>query len=86
MVLPFFSCGTPPLFCQVNLMPLELSFFVCEVGTVRDKDDIFFFYHKENSKTFNGYEFGQALGVGDGQGSLVYCNPWGHEESDTLSE
>ena len=23
----------------------------------------------------NGYEFEQALGVGDGQGSLVYCSP-----------
>ena len=23
-----------------------------------------------------------ALGVGDGQGSLVCCNPWGREESD----
>ena len=20
---------------------------------------------------------------GDGQGSLVYCSPWGHKESDT---
>ena len=28
-------------------------------------------------------EFEQALGVGDGQGSLVYCTPWGHKESDT---
>ena len=27
-------------------------------------------------------EFEQALGVGDGQGSLVYCCPWGHKESD----
>ena len=25
----------------------------------------------------------QALGVGDGQGSLVCCSPWGHKESDT---
>ena len=24
-----------------------------------------------------GLEFEQALGVGDGQGSLVYCSPWG---------
>ena len=24
-----------------------------------------------------------GLGVGDGQGSLVCCNPWGHKESDT---
>ena len=25
----------------------------------------------------------QALGVGDGQGSLVSCSPWGRKESDT---
>ena len=24
--------------------------------------------------------FEQALGVGDGQGSLVCCSPWGHKE------
>ena len=27
-------------------------------------------------------EFEQALGVGDGQGSLACCSPWGHEELD----
>ena len=31
----------------------------------------------------NGHEFEQALGVGDGQGSLVCCSPWGSKESDT---
>ena len=31
----------------------------------------------------NGYEFEQALGVGDGQGSLVCCSAWCHKESDT---
>ena len=30
----------------------------------------------------NGHEFGKALGVGDGQGRLVCCSPWGHKESD----
>ena len=30
----------------------------------------------------NGYEFELALGVGDGQGSLVCCSPWGRKESD----
>ena len=25
----------------------------------------------------NGHEFKQALGVGDGQGSLTCCSPWG---------
>ena len=31
----------------------------------------------------NGHEFGEALGVGDGQGNLVCYSPWGWEESDT---
>ena len=31
----------------------------------------------------NGHEFEQALGVGDGQGSLVCSSPWGRKESDT---
>ena len=26
----------------------------------------------------NGHEFEQAVGVGDGQGSLARCSPWGH--------
>ena len=30
-----------------------------------------------------GGEFEQAPGVGDGQGSLVCCSPWGHKELDT---
>ena len=25
----------------------------------------------------NGHEFEQALGVGEGQGSLACCSPWG---------
>ena len=29
------------------------------------------------------HEFEQALGVGDGQGSLACCSPWGHKVSDT---
>ena len=31
----------------------------------------------------NGHEFEQALGDGEGQGSLVCCSPWGHKDSDT---
>ena len=30
----------------------------------------------------NGHEFEQALGDGEGQGSLGCCSPWGHKESD----
>ena len=32
---------------------------------------------------FNGCEFEQTPGVGDGQGGLARCSPWGHKESDT---
>ena len=28
----------------------------------------------------NGQEFEQLLGDGEGQGSWVYCSPWGHKE------
>ena len=31
----------------------------------------------------SGHEFEQPLGVGDGQGNLVCCSPWGHKESHT---
>ena len=30
----------------------------------------------------NGHEFEQALGDGEGQGSLVCCSSWGCKESD----
>ena len=30
------------------------------------------------------HEFEQAPGVGDGQGSLVCCSPWGCKESDMI--
>jgi len=35
---------------------------------------------------FDGYEFEQALGVGDGQRGLVSCSPWGCKESDTTEQ
>ena len=30
----------------------------------------------------SGDEFEQALGVGEEQGSLACCGPWGHKELD----
>ena len=32
----------------------------------------------------DGQEFEQAMGVGDGQGSLACFSPWGCKESDTI--
>ena len=34
----------------------------------------------------SGHEFEQALGDGEGQGSLVCCSPWGRKESDTTKQ
>ena len=38
-------------------------------------------YHRLNEQ-----EFEQALGVGDGQGSLTCCSSWDHKESDTTEQ
>ena len=42
------------------------------------EDEIVGWHHR-----LDGYEFLQALGVGDGQGSLAFCSPWGCKESGT---
>ena len=34
----------------------------------------------------NGHEFEQALEVGDGQGGLECCSPWGHKQLDTTEQ
>ena len=34
----------------------------------------------------NGHEIEQALGDGDGQGSLVGCSPWGCKELGTTEQ
>ena len=34
----------------------------------------------------NGHELEQALGVGDGQGRLVCCSPWGCKELDVTEQ
>ena len=50
-----------------------------EKGTT--EDEMVGWHHR-----LNGHEFEQALGVGDGQGGLVCCSPWGHKESDTTEQ
>ena len=34
----------------------------------------------------NGHEFGQPLGVGDGQAGLVCCGSWGCKEQDMTEQ
>ena len=45
---------------------------------ITDSMDMVGWHHR-----FDGHEFEQALGVGDGQGSLVCCSPRGHKELNT---
>ena len=47
-----------------------------EKGTV--EDEMAGWHHQ-----YNGHEFEQIPGVGDGQGGLACCSPWGFKESDT---
>ena len=42
------------------------------------EDEMVGWYHQ-----LNGHEFEQALGDGEGQGSLACCSSWGCKESDT---
>ena len=42
------------------------------------KDEMVGWHHR-----LDRHEFEQTLGVGDGQGGLVCCSPWGHKESNT---
>ena len=41
------------------------------------EDEMVGWHHRRN-----GLEFKQALGVGDGQGNLACCSPWGCKELD----
>ena len=44
----------------------------------RTDDEMVGWHHR-----LDGHEFEQAPRVGDGQGSVACCSPWGHKESDT---
>ena len=39
------------------------------------EDEMGVWYHP-----LSGHEFEEALAVGDGQGSLASCSPWGRKE------
>ena len=42
------------------------------------KDEMVGWHHR-----LSGHGFGWTPGVGDGQGGLACCGPWGHKKSDT---
>ena len=45
------------------------------------EDEMVWWHHR-----FDGHEFKQVPGVGDGQGNLACCSPWGCKESDTTEQ
>ena len=45
------------------------------------EDEMVGWYHR-----LNGLESEQAPGVGEGQGCLACCNPWGCKESDITGQ
>ena len=61
---------------------LEKTLMLGKVESRRKKgqteDEMVGWHHR-----LNGHEFEQAPEVGDGQGSLACCSPWGHKELDT---
>ena len=50
-----------------------------EKGTT--KDEMVGWHHR-----LDGHEFEQALRVGDGEGGLACCSPWGRKESDMTEQ
>ena len=46
----------------------------------RGQQDVMVGWHHQ----LDGHEFEQALGVGDRQGSLECCSPWGCKELDMI--
>ena len=50
-----------------------------EKGTA--EDEMIGWHHQ-----FYGHKFEQVLRVGEEQGSLVCCDPWGHKELDTTEQ
>ena len=57
---------------------LEKTLMLGKIKGRRRREDEIGRWHRQ----LNGHEFEQGPGVGDGQGSLACCGPWGHKELD----
>ena len=62
-----------------NLSQGQLAEERCLNRSIQSKlDEVIGWHHR-----LDGHEFEQAPRVGDGQGSLACCSPWGHKQLDT---
>ena len=63
-------------------MSLEKTLMLGKIeGRRRRKDEMVGWHHQ-----LDGHEFEKAPGVGDGQGSLACCCPWGRKELNTTEQ
>ena len=60
---------------QPGTLQIKSPMNMQEKGTT--EDEMVGWHHQ-----LEGHEFEQAPGVGDGQGGLACCSPWGCKESD----
>ena len=56
---------------------LEKTLMPEKIEGRRKRDEMVGWHHR-----FNGHEFEETPGDGEGQGSLVCCRPWGNKELD----
>ena len=60
------------------LVPRESCLFMNKHDMPETEDETVGWHH-----WLDGHEFEQTPGIGDGQGNLACCSPWGHKKSDT---
>ena len=65
-------------FPGLDLLALNKSFNMRQEEKGTTEDEMGGWHHR-----LNGHEFEKAPEVGDGQGGLVCCSPWGRRELDT---
>ena len=56
---------------------LEKTLMLGKIEGRRRRDEMVGWHHR-----LNGHKFEYMPGVGDGQGGLTCCSPWGRKESD----
>ena len=89
-------CGISPDYSLEGLtLKLQLQYFVHLMQRTVSLEKILMLGKNEGQgegdkrgwdREFNGLEFQQVLGVGDGQGIMVCCSPWGCTQSETTEQ